>query len=330
MLIPGQNKLAEPEIVAVPRFETLLEQFKQAAIGYIAEGDPAMAARVAETLENEAEVFTKLLEAATVMLQAERRHKNEQIKQMLAWWAKGSNLDAKVADLGLERQTIDPGDPNAFPPVPPEMESDERLQLRYYLAPHAPAAGSRLHYRTEALTLSGRARVRVETPGPGEVVVRYLFEEDEWPAKIKDAAARRTAPGQVEVRMLSRETADGTPSAELLDAARMHFARNDVRPETDEVILAAAEVVPYKIRAKAYIHPGPDSVLTEDDAIARLQAYADQQHALEGEVDPSWVYHYLHESGAVRIDLLEPLAPVSAEWYQAPWCEAIELEVVTQ
>lgn len=330
MLIPGQNKLAEPEIVAVPRFETLLEKFKTAAVDYIAQGDATMAARVAETLENEAEVFTKLVEAATVMLQAERRHKNEQIKQMLAWWAQGSNLDAKVADLGLERQTIDPGDPNAFPPLPPEMEDDERLQLRYYLAPHAPAAGSRLHYRTEALTLSGRARVLVETPGAGEVVVRYLFEPDDWPSKIKDGLGRRTEPGQVTVRVLSRETDDGTPSAELLDAVRAHFARNDVRPETDEVIVEAAEVVPYKIRAKAYIHPGPDSVLTEEDAVERLQAYADQQHALEGEIDPSWVYHYLHESGAVRIELLEPLAPISAEWYQAPWCEAIELEVVTQ
>jgi phage-related baseplate assembly protein len=330
MLIPGQNKLAEPEIVAVPRFETLLEQFKTAAVDYIAQGDAQMAARVAETLESESEVFTKLVEAATVMLQAERRYKNEQIKQMLAWWAEGSNLDAKVADLGLARQVIDPGDPNAFPPVPAELESDERLQLRYYLAPHAPAAGSRLHYRTEVLTLSGRARVLVETPGAGEVVVRYLFEEDEWAAKVKDGQGRRTAPGEVTVRVLSREDDDGTPTPELLDAVRAHFARHDVRPETDEVIVDAAEVVPYKIRAKAYIHPGPDSVLTEEDAVARLQAYAEQQHALGGEIDPSWVYHYLHESGAVRIELLEPLEPIAAAWYQAPWCEAIELEVVTQ
>ena len=53
MLIPGQNKLAEPEIVEVPRFETLLEQFKQTAVDYIAQGDAELATRVAETLESE-------------------------------------------------------------------------------------------------------------------------------------------------------------------------------------------------------------------------------------------------------------------------------------
>lgn len=328
MLIPGQNKLAEPEIVEVPRFETLLEQFKQTAVDYIAQGDAELATRVAETLESESEVFTKLVEASVVILQAERRYKNAQIKQMLAWWAEGSNLDARVADLGLERQTISEGDPNAFPPVPAEMEEDERLRLRYFLAPHAPAAGSRLHYRAEGLTLSDRARVTVEAPSEGEVVIRYLFEPDSWAAQVKDVKARRTQPGEVTVAVLGRE-GDGTPSAELLDAERAHFDRDDVRPETDEVIVKAATILPYQIRAVAYIYPGPDSVLTEDAAIDRLQAYADEQHALGGSVDPSWIYHHLHESGAVKIDLLEPLAAISADWDEAPYCSAIEIEVLT-
>lgn len=328
MLIPGQNKLAEPEIVEVPRFEALLEKFKLTAIDYIAQGDAEQAARVAATLESESEVFTKLVEAATVMLQAERRYKNAQIKQMLAWWANGTNLDARVADLGIGRQVISEGDPNAFPPVPAEFEEDEHLRLRYFLAPHAPAAGSRLHYRSEGLALSDRARVAVEAPSEGEVVIRYQFEPDSWAAQIKDVKARRTQPGEVTVAVLSRQ-GDGTPSAELLDAERAHFARDDVRPETDDVLIKAASVLPYQIRAKAYIYPGPDSVLTEGAAVERLQDYANEQHSLSGSIDPSWVYHHLHEGGAVKIDLLEPLDTISAEWDEAPYCSAIEIEVLT-
>jgi phage-related baseplate assembly protein len=326
MLIPGQNRLADPEIVEVPPFEEMLANFKAATIAHVAESDPAMAEKVRATLESEPEVFTKLVEAATVMLQTERRHRNEQIKQMLAWWAEGSNLDAKVADLGLQRQTITEGDPAAFPPVPAEKEDDERLRLRYFLAPHAPAAGSRLHYRAEALTLGDRALVTVETPETGEVVIRYKFAGDTWAAQVRDAKGVRTGVGEVTVAVLGRD-GDGTPSAELLEAQRAHFARNDVRPETDDVIVKAASILPYEIAAIAYIHRGPDSVITKGEAEKRLQRYVDEQHHLSGIVDPSWIYHHLHKAGAVRVGLISPLTAIIADWDEAPFCELLTIEV---
>lgn len=326
MLIPGQNRLADPAIVEVPPFEQMLATFKAVTIAHVAESDPALAERIRATLESEPEVFTKLVEAATVMLQTERRHRNEQIKQMLAWWAEGSNLDAKVADLGLKRQTITEGEPDAFPPVPAEKEDDDRLRLRYFLAPHAPAAGSRLHYRAEALTLGDRALVTVETPESGEVVIRYQFAGDTWAAQVKDAKGVRTGDGEVTVAVLGRE-GDGTPSAELLDAQRAHFARDDVRPETDDVIIKAATILPYQITAIAKIYPGPDSAITKADAEKRLQGYADEQHRLNGSIDPSWVYHHLHEAGAARVELVMPLEALNAAWDEAPFCELINVEV---
>ena len=328
MLIPGQNRLAKPEIVETPKFEDLLARFKQTVVDAIAEDDPDLAAEVEAALANEAEVATKLVEAATVILQTQTRHYNEQIQQMLAWWAKDSNLDAKVADLGLERQLLDPGDPDANPPVPPTYESDDRLRLRYFLAPHAPAAGSRLHYRNEALTLSDRALVSVDAPEAGVVTVTYRFDRDSWPAQIKDANGRRVEPGRVRVTVLARD-GDGTPSAELLDAVRAHFARPDVSPETDDIEVVAAEILPWSISGVAYIHPGPDATLTQQTAVDALQAYADEQHVLGGSVEPSWVYAKLHEAGAVSIDLASPLAGIAADDHQAPWCESIDIEVRT-
>jgi len=328
MLIPGQNRLAKPEIVETPAFEDILARFKQTVVDTIAEDDPELAAEVEAALANEAEVVTKLVEAATVILQTQTRHYNEQIQQMLAWWSKGSNLDAKVADLGLERQLLDPGDPDANPPVPPTYESDQRLRLRYFLAPHAPAAGSRLHYRAEALTLSDRALVSVDAPDSGVVTVTYRFDRDSWPAQIKDANGRRVEPGRVRVTVLARD-GDGTPSAELLDAVRAHFARPDVSPETDDIEVAAAEILPWSISGIAYIYPGPDATLTQQTAVAALQDYADEQHALGGSVEPSWVYAKLHEAGAVSIDLASPLAGIAADDHQAPWCESIAIEVRT-
>lgn len=328
MMIPGQNTLSKPAIVEVPAFETLLARFKQTIIDAVAAEDADLAAEVEATLANEAEVGTKIIEAATVILQTQTRYYNEQIQQMLAWWATGSNLDAKVADLGLERQLLDPGDPDAYPEVPPTMEDDESLRLRYFLAPHAPAAGSRLHYRAEALTLSDRAQVSVDAPEEGVVIVTYRFDRDSWAAQIKDANGRRTDVGTVTVTVLGR-AGDGTPADELLDAVRAHFARDDVRPETDDVIFQGAEILEYTINAVAYIYAGPDAAITQTAAVEALQGYADEQHVLGGEIDPSWIDYHLHAAGAVRLDVTAPAAPIVADYYQAPYCTAINIEVRT-
>lgn len=328
MLIPGLNQLAEPEIVKVEQFETLLEEFKAETLAYIQARDPEKAARVAESLENDGELLSLLLQAMTVRLQTHERRWNARIKQMLAWWAEGSNLDARLADMGLERRIISEGNPNAFPPVPAEEESDADARIRYYLAPHAPAAGSRLQYRREAMTLGERATVTVEAPTANQVVVTYTFGADSMAAKVKDANGRQTAPGEVAVTVLAR-AGDGTPPADLLEAVRRHFARDDVRPETDLVNVQAAEIVRYRIRAIVYINTGPDAALTKSQAEAALATYAAERHILEGYVDPSRIDYVLHAAGAERLELLEPLAPIECTASQAPFCEGVEIEVRT-
>lgn len=328
MLISGLNQLAEPEIVKVENFETLLAEFKADVLAYVAARDPAKAARLEEALENDSELLSMALQAMTLRLQGHERKYNARIKQMLAWWAEGSNLDARLADMGLERRIISEGDPSAFPPVPAEFETDDDARIRYYLAPHAPAAGSRLQYRREAMTLGERAKVSVEAAIAGELAVTYTFDPDGFAAQVKDANGRRTAPGEVTVTVLAR-AGDGTPSAALLDATRAHFARDDVRPETDLVTVRAAEIVRYRIRAVVYINNGPDAQLTQGQAVEALQAYASARHRLEGYVDPSRIDYVLHAAGAERLQLLEPLAPIECTAHQAPYCEGVEIEVRT-
>lgn len=328
MLLPGQNQLAEPEIVKVSSFESLLAEFKAELVAYVGTKAPENAARLAVSLDNDAELVTMLLEAFVLRLQTQERKWNAKIKQMLAWWAEGDNLDARLADVGLERQLISEGDPSAFPPVEPVYEGDDSARLRYYLAPHAPAAGSRLHYRREAMTLGNRARVKVEAPSTGVVVVTYTFASDSAAARVKDGNGRQTAPGEVMVTMLGRE-GNGAAPAELLDAARAHFARPDVRPETDKVTVQGATIRTYKIRATAYINPGPDDSIVQAEAVKKLRAYADECHVLGGRVDTTWIDYQLHAAGAVRIKVDEPLAPVVCADGEAPYCTEIDIQVLT-
>ena len=327
MLIPGQNRLAAPAIVETPPFEDLLERFKLTVVDAIAAEDPALAAEVEAALANEAEVATKLLEAATVILQTQTRHYNEQIQQMLAWWAKDTNLDAKVADLGLKRQTVDEGDPDAFPPVPPEMEDDESLRLRYFLAPYSFSnAGPQLAYRFHAMTLSNRPDITVEAPDEGVVVVTYRLPSGTLAGQVKDAVGKRTAPGAVRVAVLSRE-GDGTPSEALLDEVRDHFSRTDVAPATDDITVAGAQILPWSCAAVMWINRGPDMSVAQSDAVARVQAYADEQHRLGGYIETTMLAAAMHNAGAVRVEVNMPTEAVAADDFAAPYCTGIAIEV---
>ncbi|WP_419736805.1 baseplate J/gp47 family protein [Pseudomonas sp. COR18] len=328
MLIPGQNQLAEPEIVNVDVFEDLLAEFKTFVVEYVGARSPDSAAKLKVSLENESELLTMALEAFCVRLQTHERKYNARIRQMLAWWATGSNLDARLADMGLERQLLDPGDPTAFPPVPPIHESDDDARLRYYLAPHAPAAGSRMQYRREVFTLGERPSVKVQSTSPGVVAVTYTFDPDGYAAQVKDGNGRRTAPGEVMVTVLAR-SGDGTPSADLLERVRSHFSRPDVRPETDLVSVQGAEIKDYRIRVVARINGGPDSGLTQLAASRQLQAYAEACHRLEGRVEPSWIDYTLHSAGAIQVEILEPREPIVTTAFQAPYCTGVEVEVLT-
>jgi phage-related baseplate assembly protein len=156
--------------------------------------------------------------------------------------------------------------------------------------------------------------------------VTYTFAEDGYAAQMKDANGRRTEPGQVTVTALAR-AGNGTPSAELLQAVEDHFARDDVRPETDQVIVQAAEIVPYQIAAIAYINPGPDAQLTKEAAEGALGVYAAARHRLASYVDPSRINQVLHDAGAERLELLSPLVPIECEAHQAPFCIGINVEV---
>ncbi|MGC5702363.1 baseplate J/gp47 family protein [Pseudomonas sp. NFXW11] len=328
MLIPGQNQLAEPEIVKVDEFEPLLAEFKAFVVDYVAARSPEQAVRLRTSLDNESELLTMALEAFCVRLQSHERKYNARIQQMLAWWATGSNLDARLADMGLERQLLVPGDDQAFPPVPPVYESDDDARLRYYLAPHAPAAGSRMQYRREIFTLGERPRIAVHSSAPGVVAVTYTFDPDGYAAQVKDGNGRRTAPGEVAVTVLAR-SGDGSPSEALLEAVRKHFARPDVRPETDKVTVQGAQIKGYKIRVVAKINAGPDSGLTKAAVEQQLREYAESCHRLEGRVDPSWIDYTLHAAGAVQLEILEPQQPVITSAFEAPYCKGVEVEVRT-
>ncbi|ADZ91103.1 baseplate assembly protein [Marinomonas mediterranea] len=330
-MFPHKNQLPIPDIIKTRPYEAVLSNIKESVLAYLAEHDPSIADSVQETFENEAAIITKLIEAFAVIMQATDRQRNAQALQMFGMYATDDDMvDVIVSRLGLERQIIDEGDPNAFPPVAPTMESNDALLTRYYLAVFAlSSAGTRSGYRYHAMTLGGRPKIDVQSSESGQVVVTYRYEEHEMGGQTKDAQARQTSPGEVDVRILAHE-GDGTPSQALINATKAYLIdRDDIAQETDLVTVQAANIVRWACDATIHLRVGPDREVVRDAAIKAVQEYGDEQNRLGGEIEPSLLYAALASIGGVRRVELNMTDSIQCDYSEVPYLESININVVT-
>lgn len=331
-MFPHQNPLPKSDIIKTPPFEQLLESVKSDLLSYLSEHAPDDVDEVRQTLANEAELLTKFLEGFTVILQNYMRQLNGQAQQMFGMYATDEKMvDLIVSQLGVKRQVLELGDPNAYPPVPPKMESNESVLTRYYLAAYALAStGTRSGYRFHAMTLGGRPLVKVESPEPKKVVVTYEFDEHERAGETKDAQARQVTPGVVDCFILSHD-GSGVPDQTLLDATQEYLERDDIAQETDLITVKAPTVKNWSCSAQLYIRPGPDTEVVRAAAEKAVQDYAIKQHRLSGSIEPSMLYSVLlRTTGAHRGDITEPAQPLRCTYSEAPYLESIQITVSTE
>lgn len=242
----------------------------------------------------------KILEVAAYYRTLAVQQLNDAARAVMPAYAVGADLDHIAARYAVERLVIDPGDPNALPPVAPVLEGDEDLRRRMFLA-------------FEGLS----------TAGP---VGGYVFHALGADSDVADASVQSPAPGEVLVTVLSR-TGDGTASAGLLSAVETVLNADDVRPLTDQVSVQSAAILPYAIDAALTVLPGPDSAIVRQAAEDAAAAYAAQQHRLGHDVTLSGLYAALHQPGVQNVDLVSPSVDVVADDGQATYCSGITVTV---
>ncbi|HNM43795.1 baseplate J/gp47 family protein [Plasticicumulans sp.] len=244
----------------------------------------------------ESEPVLKLLEVAAWRELIVRGRVNDAARACMLAYALGADLDHLAALYGVQRLLLDAGDPTAVPPVPPTYESDTRLRARTQLA------------------LEG-----FSTAGP---VGAYEFWALSADAHVLDVSVQSPVPGQVLVTVLDSR-GNGTPDAALLAAVLTTLSAEDVRPLTDQVLVQAAEIVPYTITAALTVYPGPDAATVRVAAAAATTAYAASVHRLGYDVTLSGLYAALHQPGVQRVALMAPAADLVLAAHQASWCTAV-------
>ena len=281
------SKIPAPNVVEPLDYETILA----ALLADLQARDPSFSALV------ESDPAYKILEVCAFRELLLRQRINDAARGVMLAYAQGADLEQLAALYGVARHVIAPGDPNAFPPVPPTMESDSDLRRRILLA-------------LDGFSVAGPSRA-------------YIFHALGVP-DVADVSVVSPAPSVVVVSILSRAN-DGVPSPETIAAVQTALNDEDVRPLAIEVTVQAAELVDYTIEATIYTFSGPDPETVIESSQNAAQAYADEQKRIGLDVTLSGVYAALHQPGVQRVELTSPVASISISNTQAARCTAINL-----
>lgn len=320
--------LPPPDVVEMLDFEAFLVTRKaQYLSSYPAAEQPAIAARLAL----KSDPVTKLLEESTYRELVLRQRVNDAAKASLLAYATGGDLENRAADYGVQKLTLRPADPDAVPPVPAVMESDEALRYRTRLSLEAlSSAGSRGAYEFHGLSASGNiASVSVDSP---------RFSAMALPAELKaqlphgaivlvcDYAAGLTdpLPGDVSLAVLPRVDSQ-EPPGDLVTKVQANLSDESVRPVTDRPRAQLGQPINFEVLATLELESGPEPSVVKAASRASLDKAIAAARDLEGQLSLSAVYAALHVQGVRRVDLQKPTADIVGDKQHYPDCTAISL-----
>lgn len=292
-----------PDVLEPLDFEARYDQLKKMLIAM----DPD--AGYEQALALESDPLCRLLQLMTYREMLLVARINDATRANMLASAEESDLDAIAARYNIERLVLSPGDPDAVPPVPRAMESDDALRRRIQLA-------------FDGLNTAGS-------------IDSYVFHAMSADGRVRDAHAASPAPTQITLTLLSHE-GSGEASASLLTAVRAVFGISPdgtsqtreptrIRPQGDEVTIQSATIVNYSITAHLVVSSGPAASVIRDAAQAAVETYVNERHRLGADVTHSGIHRALHQPGVDNVVITSPPADIVTTPVQAAWCTGITL-----
>jgi phage-related baseplate assembly protein len=230
----------------------------------------------AEVLESDP--AAKILEVDAYVRTVDLTRVNDAARKVMLAYSTGTSLDNLGLLFGVTRATLGTdGQGRTL------YEDDERLRRRIQLAPGAYSVA-----------------------GPPEA---YVFWALTWAPNATDASVFVPTPGTVQVTLLG-PGADAQPLPSEVAAVRVGFATENVRPMTDNVIVAPATITPYAIEAEYWLLPGPDAAVVEAQINAELDAVLTEHRKLGRDMARSVLIDAIQSPAVSRVNLISPAADV--------------------
>ena len=230
---------------------------------------------------------------------AERRHFLDEVHAEHVGEVLDLRLDVRGADFDVERLVIDEGDPDAVPPRPRIMESDEAFRYRIQLSNRAKnTAGSADDYEFWALSADGLVK-SVATDSPKGTLV-------------------------VTVSVLSHE-GNGTASPELIKLVEDTLTPKGTRPLSDEVVVQSANINEFPVVAELELFSGPDQSEVLKAARAQLDKWLADSHRQGMDLTLDGFYASLRVPGVYKVHLTSPAADIINDQFSAGYANSITL-----
>lgn len=297
------SQLPPPNVIEPLDFETILAARKARLIALYPEEERET---ITELLTLESEPLVKLLEENAYRELLLRQRVNEAARGVMLAYAEDEDLDHLAANNEVERLMIDPGDPDASPPIPPTYERNTDLRLRTQEA-------------WEGLSIAGPRGA-------------YEFHARSADGRVADARALSPEPCEALVIILSRE-GNGTASQPLLDIVETALTPEDVRPLGDRVTVQSAEIIDYEIDAELQLYDDADTaqepILTAaNDRLARfIEAQHRQRRRLGVSIYRDAIKAALHVEGVEHVNLIKPAEHLIIDPTQAARCTDKRLRI---
>lgn len=317
------SRLPLPDVFEQVSFEQLLEQ----RVADFRRHMPEFTALV------ESDPLYKSLQASAYRELVLREQFNQRAKGLFLAYAQHADLDNLSAPFGVTRKVLTPADEATGEPA--IYEGDAEFRRRIQLSPEGlSVAGPEGAYIFHTLGADPRVLdASATSPRPDdlrELIFSVLGAHEATPELLADMARELDAavwPGTVVVSVLSRE-GDGSADPDLVAATYSALNSQDVRPLTDQVAVASANILPYQVEAELYTFDGPDAQVVIREAERRLMTYQREAHRLGRNISRSALYAQLHAEGVQRVVLHSPTEDLVVGRHQAAHCTGVTINHV--
>ncbi len=319
------SKLDKPDLLKPIDIEDLIAEM-------VADLRARDANQYAEILESDPAV--KLLETEAYRIKHEVDQINYKATQLTLAWAEGEMLDHLGMTYygGTRRLVVQAADASASPPKALVMESDDSYRYRLSLYPESiTTAGSSNAYIFHALSADGRVGdVSVTSPYPGTTLVSLIqtgaalpevdFESPVWKSVISGAWGV-----DVTLNLAAFNPQSATVADDVLANVNAHLQPEDVRPQSEEVLVRAGTVGDYTLRVDLYMYVGVGRAQVMQASARALIAYVSNQFKLGRDINDSGIKAAAHGVGVQRAARVVPAADIVNDELHASRCRSIRL-----
>ncbi|MBA8798266.1 phage-related baseplate assembly protein [Agrobacterium sp. RC10-4-1] len=300
------SRLPVPDAIEPLDFETLYSQFKSRFLTFWNAQraiNPSLPEYDVQDLETDPAGVVG--EAWSYLRLLDRQRVNDAFRSLLAAYAKGSDLDAVVADQKVFRLIVVPATANAAA----IMEGDDALLRRYFLSFDVPSAASAGRYLFDAWTA---------WPQSADKALGL------WDARVNGRAVhgRRGDTDVVIIGPMGR-----LPTVLELDTVRSSVTNPNRAPESVAISVMAAGRTEYAVSLVLEIPAvGPSADIVRQEAEKRVTAAATSRILIGGEIPEALFSGAAFGDGVIRVRDLSPVV-IQPDAYKVPVMTSLNIAV---